>query len=76
MRKFRISSTFEERVKTHWKEYLTRGEQIGEQRGKQIGEQKAEERVLALMDEGYTFEQLREFLLQETAKRQAAPLTQ
>jgi hypothetical protein len=54
----------QERLKTHWKDYLQEGIVKGEQRGRQEGQN----RILSLLKQGYTVEQLEELLTKETVQ--------
>jgi hypothetical protein len=62
----------QERLKTHWKDYLQegllKGEQRGEQKGRQEGEQKERKRIIGLMEQGYSLEQIKKQLVQESAQ--------
>jgi predicted transposase YdaD len=67
-----------ERLKTSWQKYYVKelenyraqGERIGEQRGERIGEQKGEQkgedRIISLLEQGYTLEQIKQLRAQST----------
>jgi hypothetical protein len=54
----------QERLKTHWQDYL----QEGRQQGRQEGEQKGEAKIIGLMEQGYSLEQIKKQLVQESAQ--------
>jgi hypothetical protein len=60
----------QERLKTHWKEYLQKGREDGLQKGRIEGQN----RILSLLKQGYTVEQLEELLSKEVS--QSRPQTQ
>jgi flagellar biosynthesis/type III secretory pathway protein FliH len=72
----------EERLKIHWKDYfqagiqqgvqqgIQQGVQQGVQQGIQQGERRGQERIMRLLEEGYTLEQIKELLANESAGNQ------
>jgi uncharacterized iron-regulated protein len=50
----------QERLKTHWQDYLQQGEQEGRQQG--------EAKIIGLMEQGYSLEQIKKQLVQESAQ--------
>jgi hypothetical protein len=52
----------QERLNTHWDEFVAERERKAEQKG----EQKTEQRIITLLKQGYTVEQLEKILAKET----------
>ncbi|MDR1324641.1 MAG: hypothetical protein LBK00_01220 [Treponema sp.] len=70
----------QERLRTHWQDYLQEGMQLGRQEGMQLGRQEGmqlgrqegmqlgEKRVVELLEQGYTLEQIKRMLTQEAVR--------
>jgi hypothetical protein len=59
----------EERVKTQWQHYLHQGMQHGVRQGVQQGEN----RILTLLEQGYTLNQIKSLLAKESGQEPSAP---
>jgi hypothetical protein len=60
-----VTVQLEDRVKTHWQDYFHRGIHQGRQEGRQEGKLEERSRLLALLKQGYTPEQLETLLTQD-----------
>jgi flagellar biosynthesis/type III secretory pathway protein FliH len=68
-----VTVQLEERVKTHWQDYLRQGIHQGMQQGRQEGKLEERNRILTLLKRGYTPEQLETLLAQDVNPTKSSP---